>query len=78
VDALSADLSEVTHGKDAVMRENRRLQEDLTLMTKENQALNCDLDDVVGEREDFKIQVQDYVNEVKRVEDLLAEKVGGF
>ncbi|XP_064637968.1 testis-specific gene 10 protein-like isoform X2 [Lineus longissimus] len=74
VDAVTADLSEASHGKEAVLRENRRLQEDLSLMTKENQALNCDLDDVVNEREDFKVQVQDYVNEVKRVEDLLSEK----
>ena len=54
------------------------LQEDLSLMTNENQSLSADLNDVVAERENFKSQVQDYVSEVKRVEDTLSEKVSNF
>lgn len=32
---------------------------------------------LLEERETLKVQVQDYVREVKRVEDLLSGKVGG-
>ena len=39
------------------------------------QNLNQDLDEMIEERENLKLQVQDYVTEVRRVEDILAAKV---
>jgi hypothetical protein len=41
------------------------------------QSLNMDNQQLLEERETLKVQVQDYVREVKRVEDLLSGKVGG-
>jgi 3-hydroxyacyl-CoA dehydrogenase len=39
------------------------------------QSLNAELEEALQEKEDLKNQVQDYVVEVKRAEDLIASKV---
>jgi hypothetical protein len=39
------------------------------------QKLNAELQDAMEEREALKTQVQQYILEVRRVEDLLASKV---
>ena len=39
------------------------------------QSLNADLEETLQEKEDLKNQVQDYIVEVKRAEDLIASKV---
>ena len=38
-DSTSEDLSETSRSKDIALRENRRLQDDLAVMTRENQVL---------------------------------------
>lgn len=38
LDSLSEDLTETARTKDVTGRENRRLQDDLAVMTKENQV----------------------------------------
>ncbi|XP_077983787.1 centrosomal protein of 135 kDa-like [Glandiceps talaboti] len=73
-DNIHEELTETGRGREVALRENRRLQDDLSTMTRENQALNLDLDDAIRERENLKIQVQDYVGEVSRIEELLASK----
>ncbi|XP_074651450.1 uncharacterized protein LOC141906138 isoform X2 [Tubulanus polymorphus] len=74
LDAAQRDNSELSRAREGALRENRRLQEDLAVMTKTNQGLNTDLDDAMAETSEFRSQVQDYVSEVKRVEELLAQK----
>lgn len=37
-DSTSEDLSETSRSKDIALRENRRLQDDLAVMTRENQV----------------------------------------
>lgn len=39
LDSLSEELMEVSRTKDLMARENRRLQDDLAVMTKENQVM---------------------------------------
>lgn len=75
LDSTSEDLSESSRSKDIALRENRRLQDDLSVMTRENQKLNSELQETLEEREQLKHQVQDYIMEVKRIEDVLARKV---
>jgi len=38
LDASSDELSEAGRGREVALRENRRLQDDMALMTRENQA----------------------------------------
>ena len=38
LDSMSEDLTETSRSKDIALRENRRLQDDLGVMTKENQV----------------------------------------
>ncbi|XP_071126603.1 centrosomal protein of 135 kDa-like isoform X3 [Mytilus edulis] len=73
-DSTTEDLSETSRSKDIALRENRRLQDDLAVMTRENQKLNQELQDALDDREQLKSQVQDYMTEVKRTEDLLNRK----
>lgn len=75
LDSTSEDLSESSRSKDIALRENRRLQDDLAVMTRENQKLNSELQETLEDREQLKHQVQDYIMEVKRIEDVLARKV---
>ncbi|XP_076445989.1 centrosomal protein of 135 kDa-like isoform X2 [Babylonia areolata] len=74
VESCSEDLQEASRGRDLAMQENRRLQDDLSVMTRENQKLNGDLQEALAEREALKTQVQQYILEVRRVEDTLATK----
>ena len=75
IDSTSEDLSETSRSKDIALRENRRLQDDLSVMTQENQKINSELQDALEEKEHLRHQVQDYMTEVKRIEDVLARKV---
>nr|ANN83882.1 Cep135 [Patiria miniata] len=74
LDSSRDELTETVRGRDATMRENRRLQEDLATMTRENQVVNMELEEAIEERESLKEQVQEYIGEVARIEDLLAAK----
>mgnify|MGYP001801039847 FL=1 len=56
-------------------RENRLLEDDLTNMTSESQRLSNDIKQLIDERTQLSDQVQDYIAEVRRVEDVLAQKV---
>ena len=38
LDGISEELTEVGRGREVALRENRRLQDDLTTMTRENQV----------------------------------------
>ena len=40
VESGQEDLSETSRGRDIAMQENRRLQDDLAVMTRENQVQN--------------------------------------
>ncbi|XP_071786802.1 centrosomal protein of 135 kDa-like isoform X1 [Asterias amurensis] len=74
LDSSRDELTETVRGRDATMRENRRIQEDLATMTRENQTINHELEEAIEERENLKEQIQEYIAEVARIEDLLAAK----
>lgn len=74
LDSTGEDLSETSRSKDIALRENRRLQDDLAIMTRENQKLNQELQETLDEKESLKNQAQDYMLEVKRTEEHLSKK----
>ncbi|CAN8032949.1 unnamed protein product, partial [Ixodes persulcatus] len=57
-----------------LVQENGQLRDNLTLVAKEHQNMAADLDNAVQQREEFKIQIQEYVTEVARVQELLQLK----
>ena len=46
-DSTTEDLSETSRSKDIALRENRRLQDDLAVMTRENQVLTSSQNDLL-------------------------------
>ena len=56
-------------------RENRALDGDLGAASDEIHRLTEDIQQLIHERKQLAQQVQDYVAEVRRVEDVLAQKV---
>ncbi|XP_028406798.1 centrosomal protein of 135 kDa-like isoform X2 [Dendronephthya gigantea] len=74
MDRKDDDLGETTRLRDAVSRENKRVQEDLVTMTAENQAVHQELEQSLQEQETLKIQIREYTTQVARFEELLAQK----
>uniref|UniRef100_UPI00358FA8B0 centrosomal protein of 135 kDa-like n=1 Tax=Myxine glutinosa TaxID=7769 RepID=UPI00358FA8B0 len=74
LDSLNAEMINCGSVIEATRQENNRMQEDLLAMTRENQAVNQELDNAQRERENFRRQVQDYIKEVSRAEEMLTTK----
>jgi hypothetical protein len=66
----------VTLTEKYVCRFDRRLHSDLANLTENLRRANSDLESSRREVENLKHQLQEYVSEVRRVEELLAKKVG--
>ncbi|XP_019752465.1 centrosomal protein of 135 kDa-like isoform X1 [Hippocampus comes] len=60
--------------QESIVRENMRLQDDLTALTKEKQAAHAGMEVVLRERDELKLSVHSYANAMYRVEDLLRTK----
>ncbi|ESO07945.1 hypothetical protein HELRODRAFT_190823 [Helobdella robusta] len=73
-DSLAGELDDVKKGRDGLMKENKRLQDDITAVTKNNQILNRDFQDALNARDLSSGQMQEYLNEVKRCQELLSSK----
>ena len=74
VDRGSEEINELGRRYESAKNENKRLQEDLITVTRENQVLHCELDKSNGDKEHLKEQLQDYINEVSKFEELLNQK----
>lgn len=59
---------------ESACRENKRLQDDLITVTRENQVLHCELEKSNADKECLRDQLQEYINEVAKFEDLLKQK----
>ncbi|XP_062866499.1 testis-specific gene 10 protein [Trichomycterus rosablanca] len=68
------ELNVVMKIKDATLRENTQLRDELDQVRMENQTLQHNLDETTQEIEILKRKVQNYVSDVSRIEDLLAYK----
>ncbi|NXJ60987.1 CP135 protein, partial [Rostratula benghalensis] len=74
LDACHIELTETVRIKEMVLKENRRLQDDLATMARENQAVSTDLELAIREKEEMKTSVHNYITEVSRIENLMASK----
>lgn len=75
IDRQNEDISTISRKLEVTLRENKRLQDDLITITRENQVLHLELDKTNMEKERLKDQAQDYINEVSKCEELLNQKV---
>ncbi|KAJ8397534.1 hypothetical protein AAFF_G00438100 [Aldrovandia affinis] len=74
LDSVQDELADVGRGREIALRENRRLQDDLATMTKENQAVHGEMEEALHEKDELKLKVQSYISEVVRIESLMAAK----
>uniref|UniRef100_A0A8C8E7E5 Centrosomal protein 135 n=1 Tax=Otus sunia TaxID=257818 RepID=A0A8C8E7E5_9STRI len=74
LDASHVELAETGRVKEIALKENRRLQDDLVTMARENQAISTELEDAIREKEEMKSRVHNYITEVSRFETLMASK----
>lgn len=71
---LQRQLQTVSYDRDNAIQENRRTQDDLAAVTSEVRNLQRELETSRGESFDLKRQLQTYVSEVRRAEELLNRK----
>lgn len=71
---LQQDLDNERRLKEAAQQENRRLQDDLSCATLDCRDTRKELEIAKRQVEDLKTQLQHYVAEVKRTEDLISQK----
>ncbi|XP_066488243.1 centrosomal protein of 135 kDa isoform X2 [Tiliqua scincoides] len=74
LDGSHSELGETGRVKEMALKENRRLQEDLTMMARENQEISAELEVALREKEEMKMRVHNYITEVSRFESLMALK----
>ncbi|XP_057672202.1 centrosomal protein of 135 kDa isoform X2 [Diorhabda carinulata] len=71
---LQQDIDNERKLKEAALQENRRLQDDLSCVSLDCRDARKELEIAKRQVEDLKRQLQHYVAEVKRTEDLITQK----
>ncbi|PSN39077.1 hypothetical protein C0J52_07360, partial [Blattella germanica] len=74
VERLRRELEMSERARESALNENRLLHNDLAAITEDLRKSNHDLELARQEVENLKRQLQDYVTEVRRVEELLSRK----
>ncbi|KAF5308899.1 hypothetical protein FQR65_LT00599 [Abscondita terminalis] len=72
--SLRAELESAKRAVDNALQENRRLQDTLATTTASNRCAGSEIEQHKRQIEDLKRQLQTYVAEVKRFEDLINQK----
>ncbi|KAF2883200.1 hypothetical protein ILUMI_22975 [Ignelater luminosus] len=72
--SLRQELENAIRAKDSAIQENRRIQDDLASATSDCRTTRTELEICRRQVEDLKRQLQHYVAEVKRFEDLMEQK----
>ncbi|CAF0946900.1 unnamed protein product [Adineta ricciae] len=68
------ELNEYRRKLDLNARENKRLQDDLLTVTRENQTIHQELEHAIDDKENLKLQVQEYIKEVSKCETVITQK----
>ncbi|CAF1065645.1 unnamed protein product [Adineta steineri] len=68
------ELNEYRRKLDLGVRDNKRLQDDLLTVTRENQTLHQELEHAIDDKENLKLQVQEYIKEVSKCENVISQK----
>ncbi|RZF33760.1 hypothetical protein LSTR_LSTR008019 [Laodelphax striatellus] len=74
LDRLKQEMVILENAKDAALKENTRLQDDLAVITNDHVTKARELEVCKREVEDLKMQLQGYVTEVRHIEDILEQK----
>ncbi|KOC66279.1 Centrosomal protein of 135 kDa [Habropoda laboriosa] len=74
IENLQRQLQTVTYDRENAIQENRRIQDDLAAATCEVRNLERELETSRAQSFDLKRQLQTYVSEVRRAEELLNRK----
>lgn len=72
--SLEEELAAVAKSRDATIKENKRIQDDLAVMTEENQIVHKNLQESLDESHNLKQQIEEYILQLTRIQDLLSEK----
>lgn len=75
METLRQELEAMKRTRDSTLQENRRLQSDLAAATCDCRDSRRELETCKRQVDDLKTQLQHYVAEVKRTEDLISNKV---
>lgn len=75
IEHLKGELQQCERQKESFIRENRRLQDDLACAAKDCLSARRELEIEKDDVEKLKKQLQQYVAEVKKAEELLSKKV---
>lgn len=73
-EALSIELQTISKQRDNALIENKRLQGDLATVNNDLKTMNREYDNSRREVDQMKQQLQHYVDEVRRIEDILSRK----
>ncbi|XP_061680419.1 centrosomal protein of 135 kDa-like isoform X2 [Syngnathoides biaculeatus] len=65
---------ELVDPQEHIVRENRRIQDDLTAQTRDKQSTRTGMEEVLRERDELKLSVSAYINALYRIDDLLRTK----
>ncbi|XP_053977812.1 centrosomal protein of 135 kDa isoform X1 [Hylaeus volcanicus] len=74
IENLERQLQSATYDRENAIQENRRVQDDLAAVTCQVRTMQRELDAARAESYDLKRQLQTYVSEVRRAEELLNRK----
>jgi len=74
LDSSQAELGETNRLKDNLTRDGRRMQDDLSTMTRENQDVNIELEELMRSRDDLKQIVQERDTKICTLENALSSK----
>lgn len=74
LDRCSESGSELARRLEAGQRENKRVQDDLITVTRENQVIHCELDKCNGDKQQLKEQCNDQQAELNRLNEVVANK----
>ena len=75
LETTEAELVETNRIKENLSRDNRRMQDDLSTMTRENQDVNLELEETMKSREDMKKIIQDKETLIHNLENNISSKV---
>ncbi|TWW57594.1 Centrosomal protein of 135 kDa [Takifugu flavidus] len=75
LDACQEELAALKKEKQVIIKEIKRLQDDLTTMTRENQVVHAEMEDALHERDELKLRVHSYIIEVSKIEKLEQENL---
>ncbi|CAF3705141.1 unnamed protein product [Rotaria socialis] len=74
IDRNVEETNEYRRKHDLGSRDNKRLQDDLLALTRENQTLRQEIQHTIDDKDDLKLQIQEYIKQVSNCESIIAQK----